>query len=838
MRHPRPCSLTLTTLLAIVALVLTGLTGASAAATSGTPQYRPLYHFTPQQNWMNDPNGLIYHDGVYNLFFQYNPDGDEWGNISWGHATSTDLVHWTQQPLAIPFDSNETVFSGSMVYDKNNSSGLGTSQNPPLVAIYTSALSTGIQAQSLAYSTDGGTTWTKYSGNPVLNLNSTAFRDPKVFWYAPGHEWVMVVAQSNQQQVSFYRSSDLKAWTHLSDFGPAGVLSGSTSGVWECPDLFPLALDGKPSNTKWVLVVNVGGGAAQYFVGNFDGTTFTPDPTTVQPPAGTTLQNFDGSDYGQWTTTGTAFGAGPAAGGVDGQQPVTGGEGTGIANSFHRGDGTVGTLTSTPFTVTSNYLDFLVAGGNHPYVPGTSPDGTGTPVGQVISDFEGTTWDPGWTATGDFVGQGPAAGGIGGQNPVSGYHGQRLLNSFFAGDTSTGTLTSPTFTIDKKYIDLLVGGGDHPMSDPGPTAVNLLVGGQVVASATGQNSEALTWTHWDVSSYAGDQAQIQVADENNGNGAGVWGHILVDDIMQSDQAAQPTSGETGVNLVVDGQVVRTTTGNNSEALDWTSWNVADLKGKQAQIELADANSGSWGHIEADDFVATNHAAAPQVRWVDYGADFYATNTFNDAPGGQRIMMGWMSNGLYGPAVPTSPWRGEDSFPRTVELRTIDGVPRLVAQPVSSIATLHSNPVVATQIPVRDGARSLPISGDQLDLNLTLRAGSATRFGVNVRTGGGQYTQIGYDTNNNQLYIDRTHSGDVSFSQAFAETQTAPLTLQDGTLRLRILIDSSSVEVYGDQGEVALTDLVFPDASSSGVSLFADGGTATLQHMVGYRLNGR
>ena len=181
------------------------LGGGPAAAAAPPPAYdqtyRPQFHFTPAENWMNDPNGLVYYQGEYHLFFQYNPSGNTWGNMSWGHAVSTDLVHWKQLPVAIPHDDNEHVFSGSAVVDKDNTSGFGTKANPPLVAIYTSALKTSaIQAQSLAYSTDGGPTWTKYAGNPVLDIGSGEFRDPKVFWYAPAEQWRMVVVTADRAQ--------------------------------------------------------------------------------------------------------------------------------------------------------------------------------------------------------------------------------------------------------------------------------------------------------------------------------------------------------------------------------------------------------------------------------------------------------------------------------------------------------------------------------------------------------------------------------------------------------------------------------------------------------------
>ena len=171
--------------------------------------------------------------------------------MSWGHATSKDLVHWDEQPVAIPFDANEGVFSGSVVVDTTNSSGFGTTANPPLVAMYTSAYTPasgrdGIQAQSLAYSTDDGRTWTKYSGNPVIDIGSREFRDPKVFWYAPAEEWRMVAVIANEHKVLIWRSADLKHWTRLSEFGPRNA----TGGVWECPDLFPLAVDGDPAQRQ------------------------------------------------------------------------------------------------------------------------------------------------------------------------------------------------------------------------------------------------------------------------------------------------------------------------------------------------------------------------------------------------------------------------------------------------------------------------------------------------------------------------------------------------------------------------------------------------------------
>ena len=233
--------------------------------------YRPLYHFTPQYGWMNDPNGMVYLDGVYHLFFQYNPYGARWGNMHWGHAISKDLVNWQYQPTAIAPDKLGAIFSGSAVIDHDNTAGFGKGA---MIAIYTSAGDR--QTQSIAYSLDGGKTFTKYEGNPVLtDANIIDFRDPKVFWHAPSKQWVMSLATT--QTITFYGSKNLKEWTRLSEFGEG---LGGHGGVWECPDLFPLTYKGK---TKWVLFVSInpggpnGGSATQYFIGNFDGKTFTPD---------------------------------------------------------------------------------------------------------------------------------------------------------------------------------------------------------------------------------------------------------------------------------------------------------------------------------------------------------------------------------------------------------------------------------------------------------------------------------------------------------------------------------------------------------------------------------
>lgn len=233
--------------------------------------YRPAIHFTPKIYWTNDPNGMVYLDGEYHLFYQYNPMGSVWGNMSWGHAVTKDLMHWEHLPVALTKDANGEIFSGSIVIDKNNTAGFG---KDAMVAVYTSNGEK--QSQSLAYSLDKGRTFIKYENNPVLGDNSKPdFRDPKVFWYSAGNKWIMSLATG--QTITFYSSTNLKEWEKLSVFGN-GI--GSHGGVWECPDLIQMDYDGQK---KWVLLVSInpggpnGGSATQYFVGDFDGTTFTAD---------------------------------------------------------------------------------------------------------------------------------------------------------------------------------------------------------------------------------------------------------------------------------------------------------------------------------------------------------------------------------------------------------------------------------------------------------------------------------------------------------------------------------------------------------------------------------
>ncbi len=308
--------ITLLSVTALFSLLLTGCaTPEEAAAVPGPSPDRLTYHFTPPDHWMNDPNGMVYHDGEYHLFYQHYPEGMVWGPMHWGHAVSTDMVHWEDLPIALYPDSLGMIFSGSAVDDRRNTSGLGTAENPPLVAVFTHHDMDGeksgredYQYQSLAYSTDRGRSWTKYAGNPVIpNPGIKNFRDPKVRWDDGSQQWLLTLAAHDH--IKIYASPNLIDWTFLSDFG-RGI--GAHVGVWECPDLFPMT--SREGDDHWVLLLSVdkgspnGGSGTQYFVGRFDGEKFELDPS--QSP-----QDSIWLDYGRDNYAGVSWADIPAADG-------------------------------------------------------------------------------------------------------------------------------------------------------------------------------------------------------------------------------------------------------------------------------------------------------------------------------------------------------------------------------------------------------------------------------------------------------------------------------------------------------------------------------------------
>jgi sucrose-6-phosphate hydrolase SacC (GH32 family) len=439
--------------------VLTSITTTTASAAATAPDseaWRPRYHFSPQRHWMNDPNGLVHLDGEYHLYYQYNPHGDQWGHISWGHAVSRDLVSWQELPVAILATERVLAFSGSVVVDQHNSGGFAPagSTTPSLVALFTGFDPlTKIQSQHLAYSLDRGRSYTAYAGNPVIDLASTEFRDPKVFWHAPTARWVMVVVASLMQEMWVYTSTDLKQWAKVSSFGPAG---SAANNVWEVPDLFELPVDGDAQHKRWVLVISVnhgalwGGSGVQYFIGEFDGARFFAEPSVT-------------------------------------------------------------------------------------------PGAAAPPAGDLIADFEDATLPAAWQLSGEAFGNGPVHGALPGQSHVSGHLGRRLMNSFHGGDASTGTLTSPAFTLTRHYLNFLIAGGNSQL-----TRLELRVGNQVVQQASGDGSEVLRWCAWDVSPWIGQPATLHAVDEDQAAG----GHLCIDHIVMTD-APVPQPNNADITLWAD-----------------------------------------------------------------------------------------------------------------------------------------------------------------------------------------------------------------------------------------------------------------------------------------------
>ncbi|WP_445490803.1 GH32 C-terminal domain-containing protein [Niallia sp. 03133] len=475
--------------------------------------YRPQFHYTPEANWMNDPNGTVYYKGKYHLFYQYYPYSTQWGPMHWGHAVSKDLVHWEHLPVALAPDSNGQIFSGSIVVDYHNTSGFGDENNPPLVAIYTQN-NNGQQNQSIAYSLDEGNTWTKYEGNPIMkDFPKPDWRDPKVFWHEETNSWIMPLAAKDQ--IIFYTSSNLKDWTFASEFKPQNATDQT---LFECPEIFSLPVDGNKNNNKWVLTTSLGDGAIaggsgmEYYIGSFDGKTFTPD-------------------------------------------------------------------------------------------------------------------------------------------------------------------------------------------------------------------------------------------------------------------------------------------------------------------------------------------TPDAHWLDYGPDFYAGVTWENAPNNDeyRTMIAWMSNWKYANNTPTSTWRSANTIPRKLELKTLDtGEVRLIETPISQLEVLRNNLKSYNQQTIKEQNNLLSdIHGDTIELVADFKVNdttSASAFGFKVRKENDQFTTIGYNKNSQTIYIDRTHSGDAGFYDQFAKIHEAPLTPANGHIKMHIFIDRSSVELFGNNGQISITDQIFPDPSSNAVELFANDGAVTLDSLQVYSLS--
>ena len=622
--------------------------------------YRPQYHLTAKAGALFDPTDLIYYKGAY--------------HVNNGMAVSTDLVHWRLGKRARLSTDKEAQMSGSAVYDKNNTSGFGKNGKGPLVAIYSGLQrSNRTQYQCIAYSNDDGKSWQIYEGNPVIDFNSTEFRDPQVFWHEETQKWVMAVALAAQKKISFYGSKDLKNWKHLSDFGPMGAVNG----VWECPDIFPLYVDGKKENKTWVLALSVQPLGGQYFVGSFDGNDFMPD--------------------------------------------------TGFVNQ----------------------LDLLKQ---------QQP----THKGHLLFDFEDDF--KGWTVEGDAFSDKPETGPVDLQGPVIGYQGVKFVNSFHNGDKGAGKLTSPEFTIDKPFLNFLLGGGAYPE-------------------------------------------------------------------------------DVHMDLLVDGKVVRTMSGVNTEVLYWKSWDVAEFNGRRATITITDKGDGDFRHISVDQIMLADQPATDaweKAFWIDYGPDFYAVRSWVNGPENddRRIWVAWLGSWLYAREVPTTPWKGGHSFPRTVELKTLPEGIQLVQQPVKEIESLRSGhfQIKNKMVKGRLVIPQLTKFENTYEIITEIEAGDAEEAGFDIAAGKNEKTTITYNFKTATVSVDRKQSGEVNFSPAFPRVYSAPASKTGRTVKLHFLVDKSVLEVFVNQGEAAITSQMFPADKSYGVRFFSTGGKARIISLDGWKIN--
>ena len=342
---------------------------------------------------------------------------------------------------------------------------------------------------------------------------------------------------------------------------------------------------------------------------------------------------------------------------------------------------------------------------------------------------------------------------------MDGFRGRGLVNTFFDGDKSEGTLTSPEIEISHNHLSFLIGGGNH-------------------------------------------------------------------------------AGKTCLNLLVDGRAVRTATGNNAERLSWKSWDVRDLRGRKATLEIVDRHAGGWGHVNVDHVVLADAPARPASEpalWLDYGPDFYAAVSWSDIPqrDGRRLVIGWMSNWQYANDVPTAPWRSAMSLPRELALhRAADGL-RIVQQPARELRKLregHYRLRAASVREANDWLQRKGITGDQLEIELEFETAGAGECGLRILQDKDEATVIRCDPGHHRLVLDRTRAGKSDFHPAFARAFEAPLRVRDGRVRLHVIVDASSVEVFSDDGEFAITALVLPSENSRGLELFAESATARVKQM--------
>ncbi len=623
--------------------------------------FRPQFHFSPKSGWIGDPTGAIKYDNNYRLFW-------------WGQAISQDLVYWDELGWAMRGDDGSfAYFTGSVVVDPENTAGFN-SNDTAMVAVYTMHNhSTGNQSQGISYSTDYNK-FDYYPGNPVLDVNSTEFRDPQVFWHEPTQKWVMLITKSLDRTIEFYSSDDLKSWTYLSTFGPMGA----RKEVWEVPDLIQLPLDGDQGNLKWVLICGMGPNKTQYYVGDFDGIRFTADE------------------------------------------------------------------------ITAKYLS-----------EGYATDGI------IFEDFENGYGS--WNIQGEAFGSEPASGKLPDQMPVSGYFGDHLVNSYLGGDVSTGTLTSPEFTIEYPYINFLISGGNH------------------------------------------------------------------------------TNG-TELVLLVDGNTVKRTTGNNSEQLRLMSWDVRAYQSKTAKIVIRDSETGGWGHINVDNIEFSNinrKTEREHAYWQEWGHDYYAAKTFRnfDQDGDERVVqIAWMNNWTYANKIKTD-WGNSTchSLPRELSLHSSDEQGYILKQrPIPELQKLRLEASEVSNIEL-DG--TMQITDFQPRRNTyELKAvfeydkESDVDLGLKLVANGYLGLKIGLDLANSQVYVDRTAANGIVPPSGFSEKSIAPIVIsEDSLITFHVFIDQLSVEVFVNDGTFVFSELIFPNEASRGIEIYSNHGSFILKSLQAWEL---
>jgi fructan beta-fructosidase len=617
-------------------------------------KYRPQFHFSPKKGWIGDPDGLIFSEDMYHLFW-------------WGHAISKDLVYWEELPHPMKGDDRSfSYFSGSVVVDKDNTAGFGANM---MVAVYTMHRKGDSlpETQGLSISKDR-LNFDFYKGNPVLDIRKIFFRDPQVFWHGPTRKWVMAVTVPDIHKIHFYSSRNLKEWIYMSEFGDLGP----RSEFWECPDLFEINVDGNPKNKKWVLLIGQGPNRVQYFMGSFDGKSFRADQETISflndgiGLPGNVFESFDATNYGNWKTSGEAFGNRP-----DMNDSVVR-IGLGDANSKTISEGMKGTLTSPVFKITNPVINFLIAGGNHP-------------------------------------------------------------------DT---------------------------------TCINLLVNNKIVRTTTGIHSDLLKWDGWDVSDLIGKRAVIQIVDDYSGSDKG---YIRVDHILFS-KVFQPKNLQHGL-------------------------------------------------------------------WVDYGSDFYATRSyrFPENPDHKAVFQGWMGNWDYANSVPSQWGKGFQSVPREIALKKFPEGVRLIQNPITELRKLRKDSIMFSNKTIEgtiDLTEFKP-TRNTYEIEALFDVGSRSEFGFNLLVGEGRKLILKYNPITSRISVDRTNCSDftsnTNFNQRFPSISYAAVEPENNQVKLHLLVDESSIEVFTNQGKVVLSLLTYPSSIQKGIQIFSNKGSTKLSSFKAWEL---